>query len=86
MKIGLFGTGAYGIALCSILSHNNHDITMWTKIEKEKEELLTTRCNKEKLPNYKIDAKVKITSDIDNCNTSSICNIFMRRIRTIYKG
>mgnify|MGYP004464790079 FL=1 len=65
MKIGLFGTGAYGIALCSILSHNNHDITMWTKIEKEKEELLTTRCNKEKLPNYKIDAKVKITSDIE---------------------
>ena len=36
MKIGLFGTGAYGIALCSILSHNNHDITMWTKIEKKK--------------------------------------------------
>ena len=65
MKIGLFGTGAYGIALCSILSHNNHDITMWTKIEKEKEELLTTRCNKEKLPNYKIDANVKITSDIE---------------------
>ena len=64
MKVGLFGTGAYGIALCSILTHNNHEVTMWTKIESEKEELQKTRCNNAKLPNYKLDKNVKITSSI----------------------
>ena len=36
MKIGIFGTGAYGLALSSILSYNKHDITMWTRFEDEK--------------------------------------------------
>ena len=35
MKIGIFGTGAYGMALASILSENKHDITMWTKFQEE---------------------------------------------------
>ena len=39
MKIGLFGTGAYGIAISSILVENNCEVTMWTKMEDEKNEL-----------------------------------------------
>ena len=39
MKIGLFGTGAYGLALSDVLVKNGCDITMWTKIEEEKNEL-----------------------------------------------
>ena len=42
MKIGLFGCGAYGIAISSILSENKCDITMWTKFEAEKESLEKT--------------------------------------------
>ena len=45
MKVGLFGTGAYGMALASILDENNVDITMWTKFEYEKENLVKTRKN-----------------------------------------
>ena len=39
MKIGLFGCGAYGMALSSILTANNHNIEMWTKFETENEQL-----------------------------------------------
>ena len=35
MKIGLFGCGAYAMALSSILSDNNCKITMWTKFNKK---------------------------------------------------
>ena len=39
MKVGIFGTGAYGMALASIINDNNMEITMWTKFEDEKDNL-----------------------------------------------
>ena len=35
MKVGLFGTGAYGMALASVLVDNNVEVTMWTKFIEE---------------------------------------------------
>ena len=32
MKIGLFGTGAYGLALSSILNNNKHEVNYVDKI------------------------------------------------------
>ena len=37
MKIGIIGSGAYAIALTSILENKDLDITMWTKFAKEYE-------------------------------------------------
>ena len=45
MKIGIFGTGAYGLALSSILIENNCQITMWTKFKEENEQLEKERKN-----------------------------------------
>lgn len=67
MKIGLFGCGAYGMALSSILDSNNCDITMWTKFESEKEQLETTRKNEKLIPNFSISNKIKITTSIKEC-------------------
>lgn len=64
MKIGLFGCGAYGMALSSIMIDNNCDITMWTKFTEEKEQLEKDRCNEKLIPNFKISSKIKITTDI----------------------
>lgn len=67
MKIGLFGCGAYGMALSSILTDNNCDITMWTKFQFEKEQLETTRQNEKLIPNFKISEKIKITTSVEEC-------------------
>lgn len=67
MRIGLFGAGAYGMALSSILIHNRHEVTMWTKTEEEAKRLRTTRANEKLLKNFKIDKDVKITSDVKEC-------------------
>lgn len=67
MKIGLFGCGAYGIAISSILSDNKCDITMWTKFEAEKESLEKTRVNERLMPNYKIPEDVKFTTSVKEC-------------------
>ena len=67
MKVGLFGTGAYGMALSSILVHNHCEVTMWTKFEDEKESLQKTRENEKYIPNFKLDKSVKITNSVEEC-------------------
>lgn len=67
MRIGLFGTGAYGMALSSILTHNKCEVTMWTKFEDEKENLEKTRKNEQLIPNFKISDNIVITTNIEEC-------------------
>ena len=67
MKVGLFGTGAYGLALSSILTNNNHEVTMWTKFEEEKKELEINRGNDNFIPNYRIADSVKVTTSVEEC-------------------
>ena len=67
MRIGLFGTGAYGLALSSILTNNNHEVTMWTKFEEEKNSLEINRGNDNFIPNYRINDNVKVTTSVEEC-------------------
>lgn len=65
MNITILGTGAYGLALSAMFLENNCNITMWTKLEDEKEKLEKERCNKLVLPDYKISNKIKITTNLE---------------------
>jgi len=67
MKVGLFGTGAYGLAISSILTHNRNEVTMWTKFPEEKKQLEENRSNEQLLPNYKLDNDIKITNSVEEC-------------------
>lgn len=67
MRIGLFGTGAYGLALSSILVHNHNDVTMWTKFAEEADSLRKARCNEKLLPGYLLDDNVQITTSVEEC-------------------
>ena len=42
MKVGILGSGAYGLALSHILINNKIDTTIWTPIEEEYQELSQT--------------------------------------------
>lgn len=71
MKIGIIGTGAYGLAL-SLMFHENHcPIKMWTKFEEEKTELETTRQNSRVLPNVQIPEDITFTTDLKELVTFS---------------
>ena len=69
MKIGILGSGAYGLALSSIMYDNKCDITIWTRHVEERDKLLKDRCNKKKLPDYEIPEKIIITTNIEECIT-----------------
>lgn len=67
MKIGLFGCGAYGMALSSILTSNKCEITMWTKMEDEKNTLEKNRCSESRIPGFKLSEDIKITTSVEEC-------------------
>ena len=68
-KIGILGAGTWGTAIGILLSDNGHDVTMWSKIEKEAKDLDKSRDNIKNLPGAKLPNKVKITLDIKEACT-----------------
>lgn len=64
MRITILGAGAYGLALALSFYKNNNQVTIWTKVESEKEDLLTYRENRKSFPNVKIPEAIKITTDL----------------------
>lgn len=62
MKIGILGTGAYGMALASIFEHNKYNVMMWTNSEEEKNLLLKER--KSNKIDYTIPNNISISTDI----------------------
>lgn len=62
MKIGVLGTGAYGVSLALILNENGHDVHMWTKFDEEANYLSQTRTSPN-LKNIIIDEEIKISTN-----------------------
>lgn len=71
MKIGIIGTGAYGLSLALMFHKNNCHIKMWTKLIEEKEELETTRENHHVLPNVKMPKDITYTNDMKDLTDDS---------------
>ena len=82
MNIGIIGTGAYAIALSSILENiNNLNITMWTKLEDEYNELKNNYTNL-KVINYKLNRNIKFTMNLEELVNNN--NIIILAIPTKY--
>lgn len=64
MKVGILGAGALAIALTKVIDNEKHDITLWTKFEREKEDIEHSRENTKLFPGIRISEDVKVTNDI----------------------
>lgn len=65
MKVCVLGSGAFGISLGSITNKNGNMTVLWTHSESSADQLRKKRVS-EKLPNYKIDKSIMITSDLES--------------------
>ncbi len=52
MKVTILGAGAYGLALATMVNENSHNITIWTKLDNELEELKKYHTNNRVLPDF----------------------------------
>lgn len=64
LKIGILGTGAFGLALASILYKNNNKIYMWSKFEDEILELKKAKKSS-KLNDYCIPDDFVLTNNLE---------------------
>lgn len=64
LKVGILGTGAYGLSLGLILRENDCQVTMWTKFREEKEQLEKERQDDQKLPGILFPDQIIFTNDI----------------------
>ena len=84
MRVGIIGTGAYGLALANTIHNNDHDIIMWTKFAEEKEMLDKKRIHEQVLPTAKIPEKIKFTCDLKEAVASS--NLIVLAVPALFIG
>ena len=68
-KIGILGAGTWGTAIAKVLSETGNDVTVWSPIENEVNELNSTHLHKN-LKGINIPKDVAFTSDIEKCCSS----------------
>ena len=64
-KISVIGAGTWGMALARMLSNTGNEVTVWSALPAEIEELSKTRRQKN-LPNMEIPDEVVFTKDLEN--------------------
>ncbi|MCD7750608.1 MAG: NAD(P)-dependent glycerol-3-phosphate dehydrogenase [Lachnospiraceae bacterium] len=64
-KVGVIGAGGWGTALSVLLAHNEHEVTLWSIVDKEVQMLNECREQKEKLPGVKLPESVQVTGNLE---------------------
>ncbi len=64
LKVTVLGSGGWGTALAIMLSNHGHDVTMWSFLRDEYEELSNNRENRRFLPGVFFPESLKTTDDI----------------------
>ena len=64
MKIGILGAGTWGVALAALLNKNGNDVTVWSAIPSEIDELLSTNVHKN-LKGTVLPEGIKYTKSIE---------------------
>ena len=65
MKITVLGAGTWGIALTILLAENKHEVTIWSKLPKEIEELDKNRSAIKNLPGAVLPESVVCTINLE---------------------
>lgn len=64
MKVSILGAGTWGTALAILLAANGKEVTLWSKLPKEIEELRRDRGHIKNLPEAELPESVALTTDL----------------------
>ena len=80
-KIGIIGSGSWGIALASLLYNNKHEVTVWSALPEEIVEMKTTRRH-HTLPELVLPEYMAFTEDLEEAMTGR--DILVTAVPSIY--
>ena len=82
-KIGIIGSGTWGTAIAVLLRNNGHEVTLWSSIPAEIEEMAKTRTHKN-LPGVTLPEGIIYTADLEeamkdkNLLVMAVPSVFLR--------
>lgn len=91
-KVTVLGGGGWAIALAKVLHENGNQVTIWSALPREIEQLSKERENKISLPGIKIPEEIAITNDIASAVENSeiivmaVASSFVRSTANNLKG
>ena len=71
MKVTILGSGAYGLALATVLNKNKCEVTLWTPFEKEAKQLFETK-ESPVLKGAKLPDNLKYTTNLESVKGSNL--------------
>ena len=74
-KIGILGAGTWGMALARMLTVSGNDVTVWSALEQEIDNLSATRVHPN-LPGMTIPAEMKFTKSVEEVCTDKEILLF----------
>ena len=83
-KVTVMGAGTWGMGIAILLSHNGHDVTVWSAVPAEIE-MLTTTHRHVNLPEAEIPENIRFTGDIQEALAApdvivmAVASVFTRR-------
>jgi len=63
-KVSVIGAGSFGTALSLVLSHNSHQVHLWTIEEQVIKDITTKRQNKKYLPGIGVHKSIHVTNNL----------------------
>lgn len=64
MRVAVLGAGSWGTALAQVLVENGHDVSLWTRDDKQATMMQETRENAKYLPSIRLPEALKVTTDL----------------------
>lgn len=63
-KIGIIGAGTWGVALAALVHNNGHQVTVWSALEQEIDDLRATGAHRA-LPGVRLPEAMEFTKDLE---------------------
>ena len=80
-KIFIIGAGGFGTALAVMAHKHGHDVTLWSAVVSEIEEILQYGQNKKYLPGVEVDPSINFGGDLSACRG---CDIIIIAVASKY--
>lgn len=76
-KIAVLGAGSWGSALANVLYENGHAVTLWTRDQKQCDEINDSHTNKRYLPDFAFPEEIKVTTNMKEALQSAEAVVFV---------